>query len=407
MKYLFTLLLLLSTTILNATNFEIIINKPFNNALFDITQDYDRQISAVGFSNIYNTSNHKDTTYTNAFEYLKNLSNGNGTHMDLIKVDSKTNITLDKIITLSQCSKAVSILKTNNDGYFIGGYTNDGLLIVIKLDANARVIFTKIFGTKNYNSMSKLVKLRDGGVLSVGTSKTTRNIQDNIFESGMGLNDVYLTRFSKNGKIVWSKKFGTSHDDEGIDAVEARDGSFIVITRTSNGYNQNMVIMRLTQYGNVIWKKNYKTNDIISAYKIIQLRDGNFLLSLSQNARLQKEYIRLIKFDIQKNITNDKVLNTTYSSALIDIKEYSNSNLIGVGYVKDDYNTDGLVVILNSKLEMLHQEHYGGNNYDKFNAVTILNNSQSAVAGIKTNNNSQESNMWIIKLNEDGSISKF
>jgi hypothetical protein len=58
MKYILILLIIISS--LNAKDFSIIIEKPFNNALFDITQDYDRSISAVGFSKKYKTS-----TYAN------------------------------------------------------------------------------------------------------------------------------------------------------------------------------------------------------------------------------------------------------------------------------------------------------------------------------------------------------
>ena len=405
MKY-FPTLLLFVVTILNASNFDLTIDKRFDSALFDIAQDYDRQITAVGFSKNFQTSTSRNTTYNDPFEYLKGISSSKGTNMHLIKVDNYATITLNKILNLSVCSKAISVLKTISNGYFIGGYTLDGFLVVLKLDSKARILFTKIFGTKNRNTINNLVKLRDGGVLSVGTSKTAKSTTGNIFESGLGLNDIYITRFSKNGRQIWSKKFGSEYDDEGIDAVEARDGSIIVISKTSYDNNQDMKIMRITQNGNKIWEKSYKTKDIITPHTIIQLRDGNFLLSLTQKARLQKEYMRLIKFDINKNIINDKVLNSTYSSALKDIKEYSNSNIIGVGYVKDDYNTDALVVILNSKLEMLHQQHYGDENYDEFNAVTILHNSQSAVAGIRTDIDSQESNMWITKINTNASISK-
>jgi len=405
MKYLPTLFFSI-LTILNASNFDLTIDKQFDSALFDITQDYDRQITAVGFSKNFQTSTPRTTTYNDPFEYLKGISSSKGTNMHLIKVDNYANITLNKILNLSKCSKAVSVIKTSSNGYFVGGYTLNGFLVVVKLDAKARILFTKIFGTKNRNTMNNLVKLRDGGVLSVGASKTAKSTTGNIFDSGLGLNDIYITRFSKDGRQIWSKKFGSEHDDEGIDAVEARDGSIIVISKTSYDNNQDMKIMRITQNGNKIWEKHYKTKDIIRAHKIIQLRDGNFLLSLSQKARLQKEYIRVVKFDINKNIINDKVLNTAYSSVLKDIQEYSNSNIIGVGYIKDDYNTDALVVILNSKLEMLYQQHYGDENYDEFNAVTILHNSQAAVAGIRTDIDSQESNMWITKINKDATISK-
>lgn len=405
MQYLLILLLPL-LTILNANNFTVTIDKQFDSALFDITQDYDRQITAVGFSKNFKTSNSRTRSYNNPFEYLKGVSNSNGTHMHLIKIDNTATITLNKVFNLAKCSKAISVIKTPANGYFVGGYTEDGFLTIVKLDSQSRILFTRIFGTKNRNIMNSLIKLRDGGVLSIGASKTTRTFTGDIFESGLGLNDTYLTRFSKDGQQIWSKKFGTAYDDEGIDAVEARDGSIIVISKTSYNDKQDMTIMRITQNGNKIWTKHYKSDDIITAHKIIELKDGNFLLSLSQKARLQKEYMRLIKFDIQNNIINDKVLNTTYSSALKDIKEYSNSNIIGVGYIKDNYNTDALVVILNSKLEMLYQRHYGDENFDEFNAVTILHNSQSAVAGIKTDKNSQESNMWITKINEDASMSK-
>jgi len=403
MIYIFTLLLTL-TSILQAKPFDVIIKKQFDSALLDITQDYDRGITAVGFSKNYNTINKHIVSYNDAYEYLAGGATSDGTYLHLIKLDKNANIVLNKMFSLDKYSKAVSVVKTPSNGYFVGGYSKDGFLILVKLDANAKIIFTKVFGTKNRNIMNNLVLLSDGGVLSVGASKTTRDIHGDMFESGLGLNDIYLTRFSKDGREIWSKKFGTSYDDEGIDAVEAKDGSIIVLSKTSYDDNQDMVIMRITQNGNKIWKKHYKTKDIITAHKIIQLRDGDFLLTLSQKARLQKEYIRLIKFDIQKNTINDKVLNTAYSSVLKDIKEYTNSNIIGVGYVRDSYNTDALVMILNSKLDMIHQEHYGFDNYDEFNAVTILHNSQAVVAGMQTDNNSQESNMWITKINPDATL---
>ena len=63
-------------------------------------------------------------------------------------------------------------------------------------------------------------------------------------------------------------------------------------------------------------------------------------------------------------------------------------------------------MVLNSNLVLLNQEHYGDKNYDVFHATTILHNSQVAVAGIHTANESQETNMWILKLNSDASAVK-
>ncbi|MCK4875776.1 MAG: hypothetical protein KAS26_08015, partial [Sulfurimonas sp.] len=267
-------------------------------------------------------------------------------------------------------------------------------------------IFIKTFGTSNYDKMGKLVQLSDGGVLAIGSSATSRDQSDRLFERGLGLNDIYLTRFSKNGTKLWSKKYGTEYDDKGIDAVEANDGSIIVLSQTNHDKYKNISVMRITGTGNKIWMKHYKNEKITTPYKIIKLRDNNFVVSLTQENEMNKHQIRLIKFDLQKNILLDKIVYTTYASVLKDIKEYSDSRIIGVGYVQDSYNTDGLVMLLNNELEMLSQEHYGKENYDAFNSVAILHNSQAAVVGVHTNENSQESNMWIAKLNRDISMAQ-
>jgi outer membrane protein OmpA-like peptidoglycan-associated protein len=403
----FILILLLSLLPLCAKKFSIIVDKPFNESLFDITQDYDRGISAVGFTREYKTNNSNPSqTYTNAFDYLSSIGNANGTQMALIKVDKNANVVINKVAKMRRFNKAVAVVKTPANGYFIGGNTMDGELLIAKLDSNANLIFSKKFGTKNYDRMNNLILLSDGGVLAIGSSTTTRAQNEEMFKTGLGLNDIFVTRFNKMGTILWSKKYGTAYDDRGIDGVEAADGTILIVSTTSYDQNNNVTLMRLAETGNKIWLKHYKEESKVTPYKIIRLRDNNFLVSLSIRDEMNKEQIRLIKFNLQKNVLIDKKIHTTYSSLLRDIKEYSDGMIIGVGEIRDTYDTNGLVMMLDSKLSMNFQEHYGDENYDSFNAVTILHNSQAAIAGVNTSKRSQESNMWIVKINKDGSIAQ-
>ena len=408
-----TLFLLLTLTLslfAKTSDYSVIVQKPFDAALFDITQDYDRTLSAVGFSKEYKKNSATAQTYTNAFDYLSSISSSYGAQMHLIKVDETAKLLLNKISNLPKFNEAIAIVKTPSNGYFIGGYTLDGSLLVLKLDANGNILFTKIFGTKNYDRMSNLILLSDGGVLSVGSSTTSRSIHDDMFNTGLGNNDIFLTRFNKNGQILWSKKYGTEYDDSGIDAVEARDGSIVVISTTSYNVNRDVSLMRINENGNRIWLKHYQkkgnNDNTVIPKKIIRLKDNNFVAVLTQYNEMKKEHIRLIKFDLYQNTLLDKEIFTTYPSEINDIKEYSNGKFIAVGYVKDIYNTDGLAMILDSNLELLNQEHYGQENYDVFNAVTIMHNSQAGVAGVHTNSSSQETNMWITKLNSDASMAQ-
>jgi len=408
MKLLLAFYLLLSSVAIfaNTSDYSLIIKKPFNNQLLDIDQDHDRDITAVGFVRKYKTNANRSTTYTNAFDYLKSTSSSYGTQMQLIKANSSAKVIIDKSTTLSNFSKAISLIKTPTNGYYVGGHTMDGQLILVKLDANANVLFKKTFGTKNYDRLKTLVKLRDGGVLVVGSSTTSRYSHDPLFKTGLGLNDIFLTRFNKDGYELWSKKYGTQHDDIGIDAVEANDGSIVVVSQTLYDNTKNLTLMRIGENGNKIWLKQHTKDSTLTPTKIIKLRDNNFLLALSFLNDLNKEQIRLIKFDLRKNIIYDKKIHTNYPSSLLDIKEFSDEGIIGVGYVKDTFNTDALAMVFDSKLNLLNQEHYGGENFDLLNSLVILENSQVAAAGIHTSKHSQESNMWILKLNRDASMAQ-
>ncbi|MBU0721798.1 hypothetical protein KJ877_10675 [bacterium] len=401
------LFILLSTLAANKADFSLIIDKPFNDALFDITQDYDRQISAVGYSKDFKESKYKNsTTYTNAFDYLEDAHNLHGAQIHLTKLNSAADITLSKIQNLPRFNEAVSVIKTPSNGYYIGGHSVDGSLMLLKLDSNANTLFTKEFGTKNYDTMHHLVALRDGGVLAVGTSNTTRDSSDKLFQTGLGLSDIYLSRFSKNGDMLWSKKYGTHNDDIGIDAAEAIDGSLVVLGSTKKNTDKNLTLMRITEDGDKIWTQEIQSDQAILPHKIIRLRDNSFLVSMSQTNEVEKEQIRFIKFDLQKNILLDKEIATAYASGLKDIEEFSDSSIFAVGYVQDTYNTDALVMHLDSNLNLLCQEHYGGENFDMLNALDILHDSKIAAAGIHTSPDSQESNMWIMKLNQDCSIAQ-
>ncbi|MDD2789880.1 MAG: OmpA family protein [Sulfurimonas sp.] len=407
MKTLFFSLLLLSELFAKNMGFSVIIDKPFNDVLYDITEDYDRSITAVGFSQNFESSKSQEAeTYTDPFEYLASLSGGQGTQMHLVKVDEGGEILLSKAAALSLCNEAVSVVKRPDNGYFVGGHTLEGSFLFLKLDTNANIIYSKTFGTKFNDKMSKLIALKDGGALAIGSSVTSRDANDPLFASGLGLGDISITRISKEGEIRWSKKYGTKNDDKGVTAVEANDGSLIIAGASANGPKNALLLMRLTENGEKIWLKEYNAALLLKPYKLIQLKDENFLLSLTQHDTPQKEQIRLIKFDLEKNILLDKKIITTYASALKDIAEFSDSNIIGVGYVRDKQNTDALVMLLDANLNMKTQEHYGSKNYESFNALKILHNSQVAVAGVYTYENSQESNMWIAKLNKDASMAQ-
>ena len=405
-RFVTLLTVLLLTLHAQQKDFLLTINKPFDAVLYDVTQNYDDTVTAVGFSNRYKqTKKHK--VYTNAFDYLADASeNRFGKKSILVNIASDGTIRYEKFANIPDFNEAVSVLKTPLNGYFLGGYTFNGSLLFAKLDENANTLFVKKFGTKNYDRTNALVKLSDGGVLAVGSSTTSRDLYDPMFRTGLGLNDIFLTRFDANGRMLWSKKYGTEYDDSAVDAVEARDGSILVLAATTYDKHHDITLMRIGENGNKIWLRHFKSDTLLTPKRIIRLRDGNFVAVLTQKDALGKKQIRLVKFDLQKNLLLDKMVSTYYESELNDIKEYSNGNLIGVGGTKDRYNTDAFIAILNENFDILCQEHFGKENYDLFNAVTILRNSDAMAVGLTTPEDSQVKHMYIAKIQPDCTLAK-
>ncbi len=406
MKHITLLSLLFLALFAKQRDFSLTIEKPFDSVLYDVTQNYDNTVTAVGFSNRYKqTKKHK--VYTNPFDYLADTSeNLFGKKSMLVNISNDGTIRYEKFAKIPDFNEAVSVLKTPQNGYFIGGYTFNGSLLFAKLDENANTLFVKKFGTKNYDRMNALVKLSDGGVLAVGSSTTSRDLYDPMFRTGLGLNDIFLTRFDANGRMLWSKKYGTQYDDSAVDAAEASDGSILILAATTHDKHHDITLMRIGENGNKIWLKHFELDTLLTPKRLIRLRNGNFLASVTQKDALGKKQIRLIKFDLQKNLLLDKTINTYYESELNDIKEYSNGNLIGVGATKDRYNTDAYVTVLDENFDMLCQEHFGKENYDLFNGVTILRDSDAMAVGLTTPEGSQVKHMYIAKIQPDCTLAK-
>lgn len=396
-------LLLIFTLNLFAKPYIAIISGPFEDVLFDITQDYDRQISAVGFSQNYRQDTDSNTAYTSAFDYLDSISSNKGEQLHLIRLDSKAKISFNFLNKLPRFNRGVSVIKSRDNGYFIGGYTQDGKLLLLRLSSGGSIIFQKQFGTKNYDRMNRLVALRDGGVLAVGSSMTSRSRKDDRYTQGIGLNDIYLTRFNQEGNIIWSKKYGTRADDRAIDATEAFDGTLLILANTSQGSTQDITLMRLSEEGDKIWLRRYRSKGVLNAHRLITLRDNNFLTSISYYDSKHAQQTRLIKFDLQKNILQECNITTEGTNILSDIKERSNGAIVGVGHRNTRLKTEAMAITLDNHLKPIWKRFFDNFERSTFHALTLLHNGDIAIAGELIKKGSEIADMLVIKLHRDGS----
>lgn len=78
-------------------------------------------------------------------------------------------------------------------------------------------------GGSQWDEFNKVIKTSDGGLIAIG--KTYSNDYD--VELNNGNSDVWVQKFTLDGELIWSKTYGGSLFESGIDIIENEDGIYV------------------------------------------------------------------------------------------------------------------------------------------------------------------------------------
>ena len=389
-------------------DYQIIIGNNFDDEAFDIVEDYDQNISVVGYTQDFKTDSPAAQSYTDAFEYLHSVNENRGEQLRIIKLNPEAMIVNDQSFRLSDYNRGTNILKTVQNGYLLGGYTHSGQMLISSLDAQANQAYIKQFGTANFDQLYSLIGLNDGGSIAIGTSQTSRNTHDDMFVQGMGKSDVYLVSFRQDGNIRWTKKYGSVQKDIGVDGVATTDGGFILLGTTQESMNAEVMAAKINDTGDTVWIQKFPKEGRQKAFKIIKTSDDNYLISASFENKNGQDNIRLIKIDDEGSLLWEKNYFKEANEYLNDIAVDLNGNIIGVGSSQNNRQADkdGLVQYLDHNGKLIWERKFGKQRQDAFKAVTVLHDNTFAIAGFSNSFSDKARQIWILKLNDDGSLVK-
>ncbi len=145
------------------------------------------------------------------------------------------------------------LAQTPDGGYIMTGYYNAFRVYLIKTDANGKQQWNKFYPPSQFGTRAQarsVVTTRDSGYAVVGF----RTI-------GSTNRDILLFKTNSFGKVLWSKSFGTTYDDEGFGIVEFPNGDLAICGyQTVNGsgdLDKALFVARTDGQGNLIWAKTY------------------------------------------------------------------------------------------------------------------------------------------------------
>jgi hypothetical protein len=185
------------------------------------------------------------------------ISNTNGNaDAHLVRVSSSGNLIWIKNTGTISREHSQSVIELSNGDILFSGPSNfsdpgssTANAYVAKIDQNGNFIQAKQYGlTSFYDDFNEIRLLSDGNILNVGITKSY----------GAGDYDIWLVKTDVNGNVIWTKTYGGSGVDIGVNVREKTNGELVVSGYTSSFGNGNeLLIINTDGLGNVLWSNKY------------------------------------------------------------------------------------------------------------------------------------------------------
>ncbi len=361
----------------------------------------------------------------------------------LLKFDAENNLQWDKTYGGSGDDRGNSIIQTQDNGYVIIGFTqssdqdvtnNAGAqdYWIAKLDVSGNILWQKSFGYSGIDIGITLLQTNDNGyfitgVLDVTASGGLGNSRNYQRHAG---GDYWALKLNSIGELQWSRYFGGSFTDTPYDAIQTLDNGFIIIGSsdsddvdiTGNKGAYDFWIIKISQTGELIWEKSFGGSEIDEAHAIVNSGDGNYIiagdtrssdLDVSENNGAADLWI------IKISQTGELIWEKTFGGSSFDVaralsKTQDNGFLI-VGSSRsldgdvtaNQGQNDAWVLKVDSNAVIEWQKTIGGSNIDFAYNAAVLSNGAIVVVGESSSSdfdileNKGFTDLLLIKLNEN------
>jgi hypothetical protein len=159
------------------------------------------------------------------------------------KTDGNGNIEWSKTYNGPGGEFITCIRQVADGGYIFTGHavnfsTTVQDLFLAKTDNEGTVLWSRFF-TNGYNFGNSVQQTTDGGYIITGSSS----------QSSVNGNDVCLIKTNSNGDMLWTAKFGSTGNDEGMSVSQTSDGGYVVAGKTTS-FGTGFYLIKTDAMGN-------------------------------------------------------------------------------------------------------------------------------------------------------------
>jgi lantibiotic leader peptide-processing serine protease len=238
--------------------------------------------------------------------------------------------------------------QTTDGGYISVGSTEsynhlrgDSDIFVIKTGRDGRTEWRQTIGSDKWEIGQKVLQTKDGGYLVIGDSRM--NDLDDDF-------NIYVSKLSADGTLVWEKTFGNQGENEtGGTVVETKDGEYLIsANKEKEGSKKEIYLFKIDNKGNKLWDKFYSGQADLYSKIIKSTSDGGFIIA---GTIISEDVDQSYDFYLLKIKTNGEVQWE---------KSFGNGNKIRDQFedILETQNGEFMVVGINESLEYLSPSDY-------------------------------------------------
>ena len=322
----------------------------------------------------------------------------------IIKLDKNGNMEWDETFGEEMTDLARSIIQTKDGGYAIVGsiwtkYVRKQDFWLIKLGENGNKEWEKTFNKDEQDIAYSIIQTKDGGYAIAGGAG----------KRFWGEVNFWITKLDAKGNMEWENNFGGKGWDEIYSIIQIKDGSFIATGCVgSKGKGRvDVCVAKLDRRGNLVWIKTFGGSDYDEAHSIIQSEDGGYAVAgFTVSEDTGDRDIWVIKLNKEGNKIWDKTLGGTSEDWANSIIQNKNGNYMIAGWTSSigAGKTDVWIIKLNKRGDLVWDKTFGGSEDDEAHSIIQTEDGGYAVAGWTESKGAGNSDVWVIKLDENGNL---
>lgn len=298
---------------------------------------------------------------------------------------------------------ASAVRQTGDGSYIVGGYTYDLTrmhdILLFKVSPYGRILWQRSIGGADYEEAADVQQTADGGYIVAG-HKGNPTLQNLNF---------WILKFDGGGNVLWQKLIGTSGSDAALTIHQMTDGGYLIggYADTKESNQKEALAVKLYPDGSLEWNQAFGGSLLEEAHGIRQTTDKGYVFcGMTSSEGRGGTDLMVVKLDINREIEWQIGYGGSGNETAVSIEETLDRGYIVAGKTESfgAGGADCWVLKLNYNGIAEWQFAYGGPHDDSAASVQQTEDGTYIVAGTVQKNSGGSKYVWLLKLDEDGSI---